>query len=331
VNTDARSAFPPPSLEEWLSWPRERVARWVLSRPQPVVMGWPFNGTRRWYLLYREKDPTTNDYVAATIRSQAEQHRTVFAHGVGVIAAPHFGAELLKRGREYTRMVLGGLLRFGDDPVNREMFDAGLRLRFYGDYEEIMDTPDFRPMLEACVSLEAATASGDGPLLLIGLFADDPYPKIARLSVEFAEKHGRPPDRRELIEAYYGLPVPDLGLYLGFSQHTLFDVPLLTTGKEDLYATLAPSADLTETQLREILYDHLVTRRAPEPDYDALPDEALAAMAGYNERHRGDTLGVGRLDPCTGLWHPVLPHPDGRPDGSPHARAGATGTLLWPS
>ncbi len=304
---DGQYGASPPRLAAWLDWPAERVARWV-SAQQPLVMGWPFNGTRRWYALHRHKSPTAGDYVTTTIRCQAEQHRLVFDHGVRVIVAPHFGAELLERGQAYTRAVLGdGLLKLGEDSINQEMFEAGLRIRFYGDYKEILDTPTYRPMLDACTRLSAATASGDGPLLLIGLFADAPFPRIARLSVEFAEKHGRMPNRQDLIEAYYGLALPDLSIYLGFAQPALFDVPLLTTGQEDLYATLTPSADLTERQLREILYDHLVTRRNAKDDYDALSDEALAALAEYNERYRGVTLGIGRIDPLTNVWNPILP------------------------
>jgi hypothetical protein len=272
-------------------------------------MGWPFNGTRRWYVLHRRANPGADDYMDTLIRRQAQQHNLVFAHGVGVIAAPGFGAELLQRGSAYTRYVLGGLLQLADDEVYREMFARGVRLRFYGDYEEMLDTPTFRPMLRACADLTAATGSGDGPLLMIGLFADAPYRTLARLSVEFAQKQGRPPNRQELIEAYYGLPVPDLGLYLGFAQPALFDVPLLATGEEDLYATLTPSPNLTERQLREILYDHLVTRRVPEADYDVLSDEAVAALAEYNERYHGATLGIGRIDPHTGMWTPLLPDP----------------------
>jgi hypothetical protein len=155
--------------------------------------------------------------------------------------------------------------------------------------------------------LTEATASGEGPLLLIGLFADDPYPTIARLSVEFAEREGRPPGRAELIEAYYGLPVPDLSLYVGFAQPEMFDVPLLATGLEHLDTTLNPFPDLTERQLREILYDHLVTRRAAPVDYDDLSPEAQLGLAEYAERRKGSTLGIGRIDPLTGLWRPLLP------------------------
>jgi adenosine tuberculosinyltransferase len=270
-------------------------------------MGWPFNGTRRWYLLNRGRPPDTEDYARTLIRRQAELHHLIFAHGISVIMAPGFGEELLARGTDYTRLVLGSLLRLAEDPVYQEMFSCGVRIRFYGDYAEVLNTPTFRPILQECARLTYDTASGDGPLLLIGLFADAPYPTLARLSVEFAARRGRPPDRRELIECYYGLDVPDLSLYLGFAQPALFDVPLVATGREDLYTTLTPSPDLTEVQLREILYDHLVTRRTPDPDYATLSAEARAALTEYNERYSGTTLGVGHIDPITRVWTPLLP------------------------
>ena len=272
-------------------------------------MGWPFNGTRRWYLIHRRENPEAEDYLTTIIRRQAELHRMVFAHGVGVIVAPGFGTELLTRGSAYTHYILGGLLQLADDAVYQEMFAAGLQIRFYGDYEEVLNTPSLRPLLQACAQLTAATESNEGPLLLIGLFADTPYQTLARLSVEFAKREGYPPNRQQLIEAYYGTAVPDLSLYLGFAQLALFDAPLLATGQEDLYATLAPSPSLTENQLREILYDHLVTRPTAEISYESLSNEALEALAEYNKRYSGATLGIGRIDPLTGIWNPILPYP----------------------
>ena len=279
-------------------------------------MGWPFNGTRRWYLIHRRENPEAEDYLTTIIRRQAELHRMVFAHGVGVIVAPGFGTELLTRGSAYTHYILGGLLQLADDAVYQEMFAAGLQIRFYGDYEEVLNSPSLRPLLQACAQLTAATESNEGPLLLIGLFADTPYQTLARLSVEFAKREGYPPNRQQLIEAYYGTAVPDLSLYLGFAQLALFDAPLLATGQEDLYATLAPSPSLTENQLREILYDHLVTRPAAEISYESLSNEALEALAEYNKRYSGATLGIGRIDPLTGIWNPILPYPTTTPKRS---------------
>lgn len=301
-----------PGALEWFRWSTERVADWVAARPEPVVVGWPFNGTRRWYLAHRHQNPDAADYLTTIIRRQAELHRMIFSHGVSVIVSPGFGQETMKRGSTYTRHVLSGLLQLTDEPVYQEMFETGLRLRFYGDYEEVLDEPEFRPMLDACARLTEETAAGDGPLLLTGLFADAPYATIARLSVDFARKWGRPPSREELIEAYYGVPVPDLSLYIGFVQPEMFDVPLLPNGLEHLYATLNPSPDLTQDQLREILYDHLATRRATPVDYESLSEEAREEISRYNERYSGATLGVGRIDPLTGLWRPSLPHPETR-------------------
>ncbi len=272
-------------------------------------MGWPYNGTRRWYLLRRRRDPDARDYLTTLIRRQAEQYRMVFAHGVSAVLAPSFGAETLKRGPAYTEYALGGLLQLADDAVYREMFAGGVRLRFYGDYEAALGAPRYRRVLDACREITEATASGDGPLLLVGLFADDPYPTIARLSVEFFEREGRTPGRRELVEAYYGVPVPDLSLYVGFAQPEMFDVPLVATGLEHLYVTLNPSPDLGEEQLRRVLHDHLVARRTPPVDYGTLTREAKTGLAGYYERVAGETLGIGRVDPSTGLWLPVLPRP----------------------
>ncbi len=273
-------------------------------------MGWPYNGTRRWYAGYRLANPEAGDYMTVLIRRQAEHHRLVFDHGVSVLLAPSFGFETLKRGEAYARYALEGLLQLADDEVYRQMFAAGLRLRFYGDYREALAAPHYQPVLEELDSLTRATAAGDGPLLLIGLFADDHYPAVARISVEFAGRTGRPPDRRELVEAYYGVPVPALSLYVGYEQPELFDVPLVTTGLEHLYVTLNPSPSLTEKQLREILYDHLVTRRTTPADYDGLPPEAVEELSRYNESRKGHTFGVGRVEPVSGMWRPVLPGPD---------------------
>lgn len=302
----------PPAFEEWLEWDRRRVAGWVWDRAEPLVIGWPFNGTRRWYLLHRRSNPAADDYVGTMIHYQALKHRLLFNLGARVILAPCFGYGLLKRGEEYTRGVLGALLRLVDDPVNREMFGEGVRLLFYGDHEEILDTPTLRPMLAACRELTEMTSDNEGPLLMLGLFADSPYERLARLSVDFARRRGRPPDRGELVREYYGVNVPDLSLYLGFAQPAVFDVPLVATGGEDLYATLNPSPEVTERQLREILYDHLILRPAGDADYDSLSEGSVRSLEAYNETVRERTLGVGRVDPATGIWNPLFPGPPTR-------------------
>lgn len=294
-----------PTLEEWLEWDRPTLARWVSARTEPLVVGWPFNGTRRWYLLHHRREPAAGDYVSTIIHYQALKHRLLFSLGTSAILAPCFGYGLLKRGEYYTRGMVDALLKLGDDPLNREMFGEGVRISFYGDHEEVLDTPALRPMLAASRELEERTSDNAGPLLMLGLFADSPYERLARLSVDFARKHRRPPVRAELVREYYGVEVPDLSLYLGFAQPAVFDVPLVATGQEDVYATLNPSPEVTERQLREILYDHLISRRVEDADYESLPEDSLRRLEAYNRAVQGRTLGIGRVDPETGLWSPL--------------------------
>lgn len=298
----------PPGLPEWLRWSTEEVRRWVGGLPRPVVMGWPSNGTRRWYLAHRRESGGDEDYLSAVIRRQAEQHRMVLEHGVGVLVVPSFGDLNLQRGDEYARYALSGLTRLAEEPVYKEMFASGVRLRFYGSYEEVLKGRGHAPLADACEELMSETSGGDGPLILMGLFADSAHEEVSRLSVGLARRNGgRAPDRRELVRAYYGVEVPDLGLFVGFEQPQLFDVPLITTGREDLYATLNPSFDVDQTQLREILYDHLVTRAAPEVDYEALPPESILRLMDLTREKAGMTVGLGRLDPSTGTWQPLPP------------------------
>lgn len=293
-----------PRLEEWLGWPRQAVSGWIRSSPEPLVVGWPFNGTRRWYLLHSLQSPSAESYVRTVVREQARHQHLLFELGASAILAPCFGYELLERGGEYTYSVAEAIFEIGKDPINRAMFERGVRLRFYGDYEQVLDTPRLRPMLDECHKLMERTAGNRGPLLLLGLFADSPHERIARISVDFNQRWGRAPGRQELVREYYGVEVPDLSLYIGFAQPALFDVPLITTGEEDLYATLVPSPEVTEKQLREIIYDHLVLRRVEDADYENFSAEAIERLREYSETRREQTLGMGRIDPLTGMWNP---------------------------
>lgn len=295
-----------PLFSQWTTCSREEIQRWVLSWPEATVLGWPYNGTRRWYMLRRREGLIREGYLRTLVRRQAEHHRLVFEHGVQVILAPSFGNETLKRGAEYTRAALKGLTLLAEDDLYQAMVASGVRIGFYGDYRGVLDTTEYRPVLQILDDLAERSAGGGGPLLLFGLFADDPHPELARLSVEFARRTGYPPSREQLIEEYYGHQVPDLSLYIGFERPEMFDVPLVATGLENLYFTLNPSPDLSETQLREILYDHFVTRRQPLPDYESLGEEALQQLAHQHEAHRETTVGTGELDRQSGLWRPRL-------------------------
>ena len=102
---------------------------------------------------------------------------------------------------------------------------------------------------------------------------------------------------------YYGEPVEPVSFFLGFDRFSAFDMPLLATGNEDLYFTVTPSPDLSERQLRSILYDHLFTRRTEEPDYLSMTAEDQEWMLEFYQINQEHTLGIGACK--GGIWYPL--------------------------
>jgi tuberculosinol/isotuberculosinol synthase len=138
--------------------------------------------------------------------------------------------------------------------------------------------------------------------LFFGVFADEVTETVSRLSVEHYLAEGSIPDKQTLIRKYYGEELPPVSMFIGFDKFSVFDMPLLSTGEEDLYFSVSPSPYMTRHQLRAILYDHLYVRPTPEPDYQQLPSEELDWLREYYRRNKDAAFGVGTLR--LNLWVP---------------------------
>lgn len=280
----------------------------VRSFPEPLVVGWPYDGTRRWYLAHRDGSSEYESYVAVLAQRQAQISRMMFEHGTAVLLTPLFGDALLARGIKYAKLGLSSLRQLGESPSFRQLYAEGIRVRFYGAYVEPLQELGLWNTIDYIKTLENDTAAGKGPLLLIGLFAERFYEAASSYIANLARVQRRTPTEREVIEDYYGVPVPRLSLYISYARPALYDVPFLTSGYEDLYSTLGPSPSMTKRQFREILYDHYVARRTVEEDYDQLSDSARQLLKSYVTSSEGMTLGLGRVDASTRTWLPWLPN-----------------------
>jgi hypothetical protein len=94
-------------------------------------------------------------------------------------------------------------------------------------------------------------------------------------------------------------------LFIGFDKFCVFDYPLLASGNEDIYFTVAPSPYLSEQAFRRILYDHIYSRRSSEPDWEKMPGAQADELRRYYRNHRDEVPGVGYLR--QGLWIPGMP------------------------
>ena len=293
-------------FESFLKLPTEEVAALVKATGQKVVV-FPVNGTRRWFMLEHGEeagDDFFSAYMDASIQNHVHLCSMLFDHGIQTILAPVFGRELMRRGDEYTQRVgMDGLVRTATDKNYRDFFKKyNVNVRFYGDYRDVLTGTEYEHVLGSLYEVMDETKENNGFNLYFGVFADEVTETISRLSVEHYLAHGAIPDKNTLIRKYYGKDLPPVSIFIGFDKFSVFDMPLLATGEEDLYFSLSPSPYMTEYQLRAILYDHIYVRPTKEPDYTKLEKEELDWLREYYRNNKDHAFGVGKLK--FNLWFP---------------------------
>lgn len=299
-----------PSLEEFLKLPTEEVADIVRASGSKVVV-FPINGTRRWFMLEygnREFEDPIAAYMDIAQTRHVELYRLFFDHGVETLITPIIGAEILATRNAYMQKIGGeGLARLASHPEFLEFYEKhGVRVRFYGDYRKNLMNSPYEFLLDLFDEIIFKTRHNNRFRLFFGAFADNLNSTniVAEYSVKYFKQHGRVPTREEIVSMYYGDYVEKVNIFIGFDRFAVFDYPLINWGEEDLYFMISPSAYLTSKQLREILYDHIFTRRALEVEYISLPSNALKRTRKYYLENREFTMGIGQL--LDGTWVPRL-------------------------
>lgn len=245
-------------------------------------------------------------YLDMAGRNHVDLYRLLFEHGVTTLLTPIFGPDLLDRGEDYWQLVVEGLRRFAQHPDFVDFYMANeVQVRFYGEYRDYFAPTPYANLLTFFDEITQRTAHHQRYRLLLGVCAQDNVNPIARLSVEYFQQHGQIPTRDQLIEQYYGLPLKAVDFFIGFDKFNVFDMPLLSTGTEDLYFTVAPSPYLGQPQLREILYDHLYSRRIEETDYSEMSAQDWQLMRDFYTLNRDITLGVGGQQARGNYWYPL--------------------------
>lgn len=294
-------------METFLNLPTEAVAR-IVREAGPKVCVFPINGTRRWLIL-EHPEAVAENFVEAYLniagRRHVELYQLFFDHGVDTLLTPVFGPDILARGEGYDELIRDGLSWFARGQDFLDFYDAyDVRVRVYGDYRRYLESTPYAEVIDDFAAIEQRTASHSRCRLFFGVCAHDAAETIAGIGLRFHQLHGRLPNKREIVEAYYGEYVAPVNFFIGFDQFAAFDMPLVSTGNEDLYFTVAPSPYLTARQLRTILYDHMYARSRGESSYTAMTQADWTVMRDFYQVNVGNTSGIGR---CYGgkVWYPL--------------------------
>ena len=294
-------------LETFLDLSTEEVAC-LVREAGPKVSVFPINGTRRWLIL-EHPEAVAENFVEAYLniagRRHVELYQLFFDHGVDTLLTPVFGPDILARGEGYSDLIRDGLSWFARGPDFLDFYDAyDVRVRVYGDYRRYLEPTPYAEVIDDFEAVEQRTASHSRCRLFFGVCAHDATETIAEIGVRFHQVHIRLPTRREIVEAYYGEYVASVDFFIGFDKFAAFDMPLVATGNEDLYFTVAPSPYLHARQLRTILFDHIYARPKGENTYTEMTEVGWAAMRDFYHANVGNTSGIG-IRHKMGIWYPL--------------------------
>jgi tuberculosinol/isotuberculosinol synthase len=293
-------------LETFLDLPTAEIAQLVRDAG-PKVCVFPINGTRRWFMLEHPEQAATDfahTYMQITWQQQLELYKLFFNHGIDTLLTPIFGPDLLERGEDYRQLLEPGLLWFAQNQNLLDFYDEyNVRVRVYGDVQRYFRNTPYAHTLDAFDELARRTAHHTRHRLFFGICAHDPAETVAEIGVRFHQEHGHLPNKRRIVKAYYGEYVEPVDFFIGFSRFTAFDMPLISTGHEDLYFTVSPSPYLDAHTLRSILYDHLYARRVDEASYETLTPKDWAWMKAFYRANRGQVLGLG--EKRGEIWYPL--------------------------
>ena len=294
-------------LKTFQNLPTTEVAKLVRASGSKVGV-FPINGTRRWFMMEYPEQAESNTIellVAEVARRLLEISKMFFDHGIDTVLAPVVGPDIIERGDNYTPVGVGGLLWFAQNQEALDFYAShDVRVRVYGDAARYFQNTPYACTLPAFEELIRQTTEHQSYRLFLGVCAHDATETVAEIGVRFYQEHGYLPSRRQIIEAYYGEFVEPVDFFIGSGQPAAYDMPLVATGNEDLYFTVAPSAYLDDSMLRAILYDHLYVRPVDESDYAEISPEDWRYMANFYTINRQAVLGLGYRHNGNHFWYP---------------------------
>ena len=260
---------------DWLLLTDGEVAAHAQERVSTTLL--LINGTRRWFLA---QQADWSHYAEATGAAHRRVSQLLYDHGISTLVQPLLGLDLLERGEEYVELAIRqALVVLADQPYTDWYARSGIRVRFYGKWQDTLRSLGYHDVLDKLITVTQATERYERRYLLIGLFADHPLDDIVSLAKLCHSG-------QELIERYYGLPLSSIDLIIGSGQPAIWDVPLLDYNRANLYFLKSPTFYLTRESLRHILYDHL---------FERVPDDNITSLLSQSQDWGLNTvLGIGK-------------------------------------
>jgi hypothetical protein len=299
-----------PEWEVFRDW-SPATLRKVLDKDKTVVFA-P-GGTSRWYFVYHgdisqgyTQADQFADYAQRSMLRVLEIAAMMFADGIQTVLAAVYVPAMTRRDEEYVKNIAWVYEVMVSDEARQRYDHDHISVQFRGDWDRTLNLVGSIDLSGYFEEVEQSTAGRKHRFIWL-TEETEPIPgQLSDMVARELAETGKIPDRASLSTAYYGYPLTQADIFIGHNKPTLGTLvpPLLTVN--DLYYTVTPSLSLDRVQWRRILYDHLFSRHSWYRDYRALGENAFRPLLEYYQEHGDIIQGVGKYNPETQIWSPLL-------------------------
>jgi hypothetical protein len=298
---------------KFISLAPSEVTALVRRHGRPVVGVFVPDGTQRLALAFENAVPGTADFLAKTALLSVDLFQRnleiFFEYGLESLLVPLFSKSVLARGERYRQITALRILEllFGSEDWLEFYRKYQVQVCVYGD-ENVLQEVGCQEALSWIAATRELTARHRQHTLFYGI-GGEPWAGagLAELGIRFFQDHGRVPDYKEQVEAYYGKFVKPADFFIMSTKLSgAGALPPLICGRETaMYFLLAPGVwALTPEVYKEILYDLLFLRSRDGVESIAGPSawQQAEALRDYYTSYRAVVIGLGRI--IGGTWTP---------------------------
>lgn len=299
------------TIDEWMRCSRAELASVVRQYKVALKMG--MDGTTRHYLLtYPNAAGQVTDFAHY---AEHGRHFTfevldrLFGCGIQTIMILNIWPTDIKRKAQHVRDVVqvSSQVTAGEAQLVRYQ-EWDTKVALYGNYDIHDDYAPVRNLLMNLNTYLTSHTEGDN-LLLWGYLAGTGLDETIARSVLLYQQLGRAPTEEEVRLACFPHGPDHLDLFIGSSWLRVGNEhvpPVLNLNSTDIYNLYNLPLDMTEVQIRRILYDHLFRRHVSrqEADLPNYSDDELRRLREYYETRHDQVFGIGRLV-ADKFWYPL--------------------------
>ena len=279
----------PPTLAEWLSLDVARMREAVSAAHVSIVA--PGDGTRRFVLLRSGGEPVNAkryfDIAGAGLRDMLAR---LFDHGLETVLCPLLPPSAFSRGEAYITQGLQACHALLASEALKDLYTAnGIKARLYGGFRNAGLSAPVLQLLESLETRLIQMTPDGNRLLLFGMSPASSVDELIALSKR-ADVHL---DRAAIRRLSFPDGPEKVDLAISYDQLRVSEVlpPLLDHGTDVYHLTYLPF-ELTDHDIRVILYDHLIVRPAARHDQTNYSEEDLE-MLRWSREHRDRVEGLG--------------------------------------